>query len=264
MNADELKSYLAERIAEIARAVEPELLRKPLVGFVSATDPIFAELRELASPTHRMPQDLLEGARTVVSFFLPFSRAVVEANEELEEMAAREWVDAYLRTNALILKIGEELVSSLADQGTRAFMEPPTGNFDRHTLTSSWSHKSVAVAAGLGSFGLHYQVITDSGCAGRFGSLVLDADLEARPPKRKERCLYYYDGSCLECVIKCPVGAIEEDTGIDKELCWRHCLKVAHAFRDLGLAEVCGKCATGACALASAVAEWRGESTCCE
>jgi epoxyqueuosine reductase len=100
---------------------------------------------------------------------------------------------------------------------------------------------------------LHHLVITDAGCAGRFGSLVVDADLPSSAVESKERCLYLHDGSCLECVMRCPVGALDENGEIDKQRCWARCQETAGTFEDLGLADVCGKCSYGPCALESAV-----------
>jgi epoxyqueuosine reductase QueG len=104
-------------------------------------------------------------------------------------------------------------------------------------------------------------VITDSGCAGRFGSLVIDADLpvvpfdgaHGRPVEPQERCLYLHDGSCLECVMYCPVGALDENEPLDKQRCYQRLLSVSQEYEDLGLADVCGKCAVGPCAFESAV-----------
>ena len=227
--------------------------RTPLVGFASAADPRFAELPRLAGRDHLQPGDLLPGAETVVSFFLPFAPWVVEANTRHREEVAREWAVAYVETNALIGRITAHLVDLLAGQGVRAAAEPATHNFDEATLLSRWSHKSVAVIAGLGSLGLHQMVITDAGCAGRFGSLVLDAGLPFTPAEPRERCLYFHDGSCLECVSRCPVEALDVSEPLDKERCYRHLLDVSREYQDLGLADVCGKCAVGPCSFQSAV-----------
>jgi epoxyqueuosine reductase QueG len=250
---------LEERIAdaigrEVAGAETTTRYRPPLVGFADAADPRFAELRQLASPVHMTPGELLPGARAVVSFFLPFAPEVVEANSRHREEVAREWALAYVETNALINRITGRLIDLLGQRGVRAAAQPATHNFDPVTLASGWSHKSVAVIAGLGSFGLHQMVITDAGCGGRFGSLVLDAalDLEAAGGVR-ERCLYYHDGSCLECVVRCPVGALSEDEPLDKPRCHEHLHAVARTYQGLGLVDACGKCATGPCALAPSV-----------
>jgi epoxyqueuosine reductase QueG len=231
--------------------------REPRIGFAAADAPRFLELRRVAAPTHLLPRDLLPGARSVVSFFLPFAPWVVGANAEQREQVAREWAVAYVETNALIRRITAHLIEVLADQGIRAAAEPATHNFDPVTLVSRWSHKSVAVIAGLGSLGLHHMVITDAGCAGRFGSLVLNADLPVTPTEPRERCLYFYDGSCLECVMRCPVAALEangpESGSLDKQRCHSHLHTVAEAYGSLGLADVCGKCAVGPCSFESAV-----------
>jgi epoxyqueuosine reductase QueG len=190
--------------------------------------------------------------RSVVSFFLPFDRWVVDANAQDRAQVAHEWATAYVETNALIGRITAHLVKSLAEQGVRAAAEPATHNFDPLTLISQWSHKSVAVIAGLGSFGLHHMVITDAGCAGRFGSLVIDAPLPLTPAEPKERCLYFYDGSCQECILRCPVGALLRDDPINKQRCWNRCLDVAREYSHLGLAQCC-KCAVGPCSFESAV-----------
>jgi epoxyqueuosine reductase QueG len=163
---------------------------------------------------------------------------------------------AYLETNDLIDQISGGLIAALAERGVRAATEAATHSYDPDLLVTGWSHKSVGVIAGLGSFGLHHMVITDVGCAGRFGSLVVDAELEptSSPADRhRERCLYFYDQSCTVCVERCPVAALTEN-GLDKHRCHeRLLLNAAYHFRDLGLADVCGKCATGPCAFQSAV-----------
>ena len=249
----ELAEFIITTIKrEVTEAGTVTGYREPLVGFAAADDPRFADLRHVVEPTHMMPQDLLLGAKSVVSFFLPFDLQVVEANAQHREKVAREWAEAYVETNALIERITTHLIELLAKRDIRAAAEPPTDNFDPVTLTSRWSHKSVAVIAGLGSFGLHHMVITDAGCAGRFGSLVIDVDLPVIPSEPKERCLYFHDGSCLECVLRCPVDALDQNGDIDKQRCWVRCLEIAREYKYLGRAEVCGKCAIGPCAFESA------------
>jgi epoxyqueuosine reductase QueG len=99
-------------------------------------------------------------------------------------------------------------------------------------------------------------LITDAGCAGRLGSLVVDAPLEptsSPTDPHRERCRYLHDQSCTVCVERCPVEALTE-TGLNKRRCHeRLLLTAAYHFREVGLADVCGKCATGPCAFQSAV-----------
>jgi epoxyqueuosine reductase QueG len=251
---DHLGEFIRESIFEQVSAAGTETeYRQPLVAFAPASDPGFADLRQLAAAEHMLPQDLLPGARSVVSFFLPFAPWVVEANAQHRSRVAREWAMAYRETNALINHIAGHLAEVLAGKGVRAAAEPATHNFDPVTLISGWSHKSVAVVAGLGSFGLHQMVITDAGCAGRFGSLVLDADLPVSEVEPRQRCLYYHDGSCLECVARCPASALDADVPLDKQACHQHLHSVAEVYQSLGLVDVCGKCAIGPCSFESAV-----------
>jgi len=253
-DAPELAQFITAAIRQqVTEANVATGYREPLVSFAAANDARFADLQRVVEPTHLLPHDLLPGARSVVSFFLPFAYWVVEANTVHREKVAREWTVAYIETNALLSRISAHLIASLAERGVRAAAEPPTHNFDPVTLVSRWSHKSVAVIAGLGSFGLHQMVITDSGCAGRFGSLVIDVDLPIKSVEPRERCLYLYDDSCLECVMYCPIGALDENEPLDKQRCYQRLLKVSQEYKDLGLADVCGKCAIGPCAFESAV-----------
>lgn len=238
---------------EVARSEGVTAYRTPLVGFASAADPRFGELQRSVEPTHFLPEEMLPGARTVVSFFLPFAAWVVEANAQDRHRVARAWPVAYLETNALIGRITDRLIEALADQGVRAAAAPATHNYDPVDLICRWSHKSVAVIAGLGSFGLHRMVITDAGCAGRFGSLVMDAELAFTPPPVKERCLYFHDRSCWECITRCPVDALTMEGAIDKQRCNHRLLGLAKGFGGEEVADACGKCAIGPCSLESAV-----------
>ncbi|MGD2142925.1 MAG: epoxyqueuosine reductase [Anaerolineae bacterium] len=250
----ELARLVVETVQRrVAEADTVTAYRKPLVGCASADDPRFRLLRHVAGPDHMMPRDLLPGARSVVSFFIPFGRSVVRSNARARKAVAPEWAVAYLETNDLIGGITDDLVELLHERGVGVAAEPATGKFDPVSLTSRWSHKSVGVIAGLGSLGLHQLVITEAGCAGRFGSLVVDAELPRSPAGKKERCGYFHDGSCRACIARCPVEALSEVGGIDRAACWTRCQEVAAVYAHLGVVEVCGKCAVGPCSFESSV-----------
>ena len=246
----EIGQLIRQTIATAGTVTE---YREPLIGLARADDTLFGDLRQTVSPIHLRPDDLVPNARTVVSFFLPFAPWVVEANARERETVAREWAVAYVETNALIGRISTELAGSLGERGINVGTVPATHNFDEETLHSGWSHKSVAVIAGLGSFGLHQMGITDSGCAGRFGSLDLDAEIPVEAPQPKQRCLAFYDGSCMECVARCPASALDAGQPLDKHRCHDHLHRVARVYQDLGLVDVCGKCAIGPCSFEPAV-----------
>ena len=171
----------------------------PIMGLVAADDADVTRLSELTGNDHMTPEDLLPGARTVVSFYLPFAPEIAADNAREKVAVTRSWAVAYVETNALISRISDRLIERLGEHGIRAAAQPATKNFDYVTLRSRWSHKSIAVAAGIGSFGLHNLVITDAGCTGRFGSLVLDAELPAVKPEPTVRCDHYATGACMDC-----------------------------------------------------------------
>jgi len=222
--------------------------RQPLIGFAAADDSRFPDLRRVSGLPHRTPQEMLPGARSVVSFFVPFDHNLIEACRRHPTMVTRDWAVAYIETNDLIGHITTGLIAMLGQQGIRAAAEPATGTFDTDNLVSRWSHKSVAVIVGLGTFGLHHLVITNAGSAGRFGSLVTDAELPAAGPEPQDRC-----NRCMECVSLCPVAALDEGGNLDRQRCWHQCLKTGEQYRHLGPATCCGKCCLGDCALESAV-----------
>jgi epoxyqueuosine reductase QueG len=223
--------------------------RTPLVAYARADDARFDELASIV-PRHLHPRDLLPTAKSACVFFLPFDKTVVEANRA-GELASEVWARAYVETNALLTRICRTLVSELGDLGIRAAWEPPTHNFDHVRLVSAWSHKSVGAIAGLGQFGHHHMLITAAGCAGRLGSVVLDVDLpdavalDGVQPDAGSACAF--DRGCRACIRRCPVGALTED-GLDRTRCYARCLE-NDARLPQWLADVCGKCATGPCAL---------------
>lgn len=222
--------------------------RTPLLGYASAGNPLFQKLKTAVGPGHLMPADLLPEAATVLAFFLPFTKQLVENNRK-HPYVARSWAEAYIETNDLISLCCQSVVTVLASHGVKAVWQQPTHNFDPVELCSHWSHKHVAYICGLGEFGLHHMLITPSGCAGRFGSLVIDLPLSPSPHQTGQRCLFYRQGVCLACVNKCPSGALSPE-GLDKQKCYSYLLEVDSFYSDLGVCDVCGKCAAcGPCAV---------------
>jgi epoxyqueuosine reductase QueG len=227
--------------------------RKPLIGFLDADDGQFITLREQVNPAHLLPEDILPGARTVVSFFFPFTPGLVRANRQAKGDPDIGWLYVYAQTNAMISKTCKHLQDVLIPRGIRTGWVDPTHNFDTRTLFARWSHKSIGYMAGLGRFGLHQMVITSSGCAGRFGSVVLDCHLAPSAPLLPDgagACPALEGGMCDACIKACPVGAISPE-GVDKRKCFNHINEIDARYRDdVGdMVDACGKCAVAACAL---------------
>lgn len=215
----------------------------PLVGFASASDPLFERFPQAVSPTHALPGDLLPDARTVIVWFVPFERSVALSNIP-GTTASREWATAYVETNVLLAAIGARIVELFDSRGFAAFSPPPTHRFDRTRLVSDWSHRHAAVAAGLGAFGHHNMLITAAGCCGRLGSLVTTLEVEPDVRDGAEACLHRSGASCLRCVRRCVNDALHED-GFDRFRCYAMCLANGEVHSSLGTADVCGKCLVG-------------------
>jgi epoxyqueuosine reductase QueG len=214
--------------------------RDPLVGFADAGDPLFVRLRKSVRPDHALPQDLLAGAGSVAAYFLPFERSVPLSNRRGVH-ASRQWAIAYLETNRLISSLNAHLCTVLRSFGMSAAGIPPTHNFDHETLTSRWSHRHVAYVAGLGTFGINRMLITEKGCCGRLGSLVISGKCTPCVRPGYEFCLNKYDNTCLACVKKCPSGALQ-DRSFDRRLCYSILMENARLYEKEGLVDVCGKC----------------------
>lgn len=240
----QLRAYVEQQVACWPQG---EYFRAPLVSFSAAADPLYDELKNIVGPHHLHPRDLLAGVETVVVFFVPFSRAVVQENRKATG-TAESWARAYIAGNALINHVTEGLAQLLEDAGHRAMALRATHNFDEKTLLAPWSHRSAAYISGMGSFGLNRLLITERGCAGRFGSLVTTAGV---PPGRRQapqRCHHYLNGRCSYCLDHCPTGALQAES-LDKPMCYAHLLEMDKSFPELGLCDVCGKCAVGPCAI---------------
>ncbi len=212
----------------------------PLLATVAATDPRLTEIKKQVGPKHLLPQDLLPGARSVICYFLPFAPEIGRSNQA-EAQCSDEWAWAYVETNQLINDLNRYLQEELGKRGYIAAVTPATHNFDEQTLLSNWSHRHLAVLAGLGSIGLNQMLITDKGCCGRLGSLVSDLELNIQPPALSPACLYYFDQSCRQCIIRCPTGALTESS-FDRFKCYAHLLQNVELHQPKGYVDACGKC----------------------
>lgn len=215
----------------------------PLIGFASAGDPLFSQLKQAVSPNHALPKDLLGEARTAAAYFLPFHESIAKSNRE-GRLASVEWARAYVETNELLSSIGAYLKLSLEEQGYGVAVPPPTHNFDRKLLKSDWSHRHIAYICGLGRFGLNNMLITENGCCGRFGSLVTSLELEPDKRSEAEACLFRFDGTCRRCVNRCVGEALFIDNFI-RHSCYEVCLENERYHAPAYKADVCGKCIVG-------------------
>lgn len=190
----------------------------PIFGVANAFDPLFADLKnpEIIGEHHLTPSEWLPEAHSVVSFFLPFTQEVRRGNY-IEGTPAIEWlyarIEGELCNNALRQLIRDILIKNKE----KAVSPAIDSRFQQLGYSSNWSERHAAFIAGLGTFSLNKSLITKKGCAGRYGSVITSARLDALP--RSYTDIYEYCSKCGACVSRCPAGAISLLSGKDHVLC---------------------------------------------
>jgi epoxyqueuosine reductase QueG len=222
-----------------------KLWKEPIIEIISAKDKNLITLKEVVSAEHLMPNDILPDARSIICFFIPFEGNIIESNIE-GEMASKEWVMAYIKTNELIRIINDKIEILMKQNGYKTGKIPATHNFDEEKLLSNWSHRHIAYIAGIGTFGINNMLITKNGCCGRLGSIIINYELDEykQTQEIKEKCLNKINGSCGICQKNCIINAYE-DTIFDRQKCYKQCLENAENNKKTGYADVCGKCLVG-------------------
>lgn len=230
----------------------------PIFAFGTADDPLFQKLKDRTVIGRHvlLPQEWLPQAKTVVSFFLPFSETVRSSNRLDLTWPSQEWLYGRIEGQMFINKLCLHLQSGLAQAGYssivpaidprfRANTEPDksASNGDCEPMgayTSNWSERHAAFICGLGTFGLSKGLITAKGIAGRFGSII--TELELSPDIRNYTDVDEYCTKCGACVKKCPVEAISLTTGKDHRVCSLYLGQIAEKYKPR---YGCGKCQVG-------------------
>ncbi|MFB0544908.1 MAG: epoxyqueuosine reductase [Candidatus Hodarchaeota archaeon] len=215
----------------------------PLVAFADANDLLFERLKTDIIPSHNTPTELLNDAKTVISYFIPFKEEIAQSNVG-GRYCSKEWAIAYIETNKLISDLNKYLAKELEKLNFKSVIKPPTYDFDKKTLISNWSHKHVAFISGLGKFGSHKMLITEKGCCGRLGTLITSAKIQPTKRSNKEFCLFKHNTTCKKCFEKCTFGALTVES-YERHKCYETCLSNANIYSGLGLPSACGKCACG-------------------
>ena len=249
-------------------AISPELagmqiFESPLVGISSADDRLyFQEFKQtgIIHPAHRTPEDWLPGARSVISFFLPFTPAVCASNREKtdtpydpaldNQRCSAQWLHARIEGQQLIHTLCDALCEYLQAAGFQGIAPAFSPEFRMVApYASNWSERHIAYASGLGTFGLSRGLITEKGLAGRFGSVVTDALFD--PTLRPYHDPFAFCIRCGACQRRCPAGAIDLDRGVadgkEQTVCGPYVngsFLPAHGPRQV-VRYGCGKCQAG-------------------
>ena len=223
-------NFVAPEIALSPELKGMRMYDEPIFAFGSAFDPLFEELKnpEIIGPHLRLPQEWLEGARTVVSLFFPISERIKESNGKDYEWPSCEWLHARIDGHRYIEDVMQYMKDTLAASGHSSVipsmdkglsMKNPavSDNREQAYYTSNWSERHAAFICGNGTFGLSKGLITKKGVAGRLASII--TDFETEPDKRPYKYAYEYCSMCGACIRHCPVSAISFEKGKIHCLC---------------------------------------------
>ena len=222
--AESLENDPGNHIDEIY-ALRPEyvgipIFESPLVGCAAARDPLFEHMQQrvdIYGPTLRMPEEWLPGAISVVSFFLPFSKAVRDSNRPDLSRPSDLWLHGRFEGQEilnraaasladLLQEAGGEVVIPATDPAFTVVRDPARLERGEPPYVSNWSERHAAFVAGLGTFGLSKHLITEKGVSGRFGSVITNLPLPVTP--RPYTDPYEYCTFCGACRKRCAVNAI--------------------------------------------------------
>lgn len=212
----------------------------PLLAAASASDPLFLELRrqDIIGPHHLTPLQWMPEAKSVISYFLPFSLSIREANRR-EGLPGEEWLYGRVEGEMVNEALRWHLKNEVEKEGVAASIPIFDSRFSVEERRSNYSERHIAFITGLGTFGLHGSLITSRGCAGRFGSILLAEEIEISPRPYVEKDEYCT--KCGECIVRCPASAINE-TGKDALICEAYMEReIRSRFRPR---HGCGKCQT--------------------
>jgi epoxyqueuosine reductase QueG len=223
-------NYIDKSIALSPEMIGLKMFDAPLVGFASADDEIFSKLKNkgVIGPHFKTPEEWVEGAKSVISIFLPFAKRIKDSNKIRPDWPSNEWFHARIEGQAFVEELCLFVKDYLEKNGFKALIPSMDGKFsvkspytdDRGSqefFTSNWSERHAAYICGLGTFGLSKGLITARGVAGRIGSIVTSASFE--PLKRLYSSITEYCNSCGLCAKNCPVRAISPETGKNHSIC---------------------------------------------
>jgi len=159
----EIEKIIVETVEGLGR---PDLFRRPLVSFSAAEDEGYAKLKTMIGDWHQSPPELLPGAQSVISYFVPFTKEVVSAPKGAAQ-ASPLWAETYLQINRHFEVVNAAVAGFLKGLGYAAKTIKATHTYDPKDLKSMWSHRSAAAIAGLGAFGTNRLLITEKGCGGQ-------------------------------------------------------------------------------------------------
>ncbi len=230
------------------------LYEAPLIGFAAADDELFRTYKqpEIIGANFLSPTEWLPSAKTVVSFFFPFTEEVRSSNRAARSEPSPEWLYGRIEGQEFITRFMAGLRQLLEEEkiaccvpsqdprfGVKFEMSSLNGASDFHA-DSRWSERHAAYACGLGTFGLSRGLISEKGVAGRAASMIVSAEFQATG--RRYTGIDDYCIRCGACARNCPAQAISLEYGKNNMLCSAHIEKMKEKYSPR---YGCGKCQVG-------------------
>ncbi|MDR1137433.1 MAG: 4Fe-4S binding protein [Synergistaceae bacterium] len=217
-------NYVPYDIAITPAVAGLRMFDAPIVGVASANDGYFTTFKQksVIGEHFLTPAEWLQGARSVISFFFPKTARVKDSCASPGKWPSAEWLHARIEGQMFIRETMKAVKNAIESEGYKAvvpsqdrrFFSVLTNAKDKFpevTFSSSWSERHVAFVCGLGTFGLSKGLITKSGVAGRFGSVVTSLDISPTP--REYNATYGWCSMCGACARNCPSDAISIEAG---------------------------------------------------
>lgn len=235
-------NYITENNAISHEAIGMKIFEDPILAFGSAEDDYFEMFKKpwIIGEHFITPKSWLPQAKTVISFFLPFSESVREGNKQDMTWPSDEWLHGRIEGQTLLNKLALFLKKELENAGYHSLVPSLDERYREAKYSSNWSERHVAFVCGHGTFSLSKGLITQRGMAGRFGSLI--TELHLSPDERTYENVYEYCVMCGKCVQNCPVKAISLENGKNHAICAKFLDITAQKFKPR---YGCGKCQIG-------------------
>jgi len=216
-------NYISNETALHPKFSGMKIFDSPIFAFGRAEDEIFENYKspEIIGNHFLSPCEWLPGAKTVISFFLPYSERIKSANATDYSWPADEWLHGRYEGQLFIKELCLHLCGLLSDEGYESLVPIFDARFrsgsEKEKHTSNWSERHAAYACGLGTFGLSKGIITRKGTCGRLGSVLTDLKLpnDIRPYENFDE----YCTMCGACIPHCPVHSISLESGKECSVC---------------------------------------------